>query len=38
LAHLTALPRLNQLGIAGCGLSFEDVDDFQVVCPSVKLE
>jgi hypothetical protein len=38
LAHLTALPKLNRLDIQGCGLSFEDVDDFEVACPTVKLE
>ncbi len=28
----------HQLGIAGCGLSFEELDEFQVAFPSVKLE
>jgi hypothetical protein len=33
-----ALPKLNQLDIQGCGLSFEDLDDFQVACPAVTLD
>jgi hypothetical protein len=38
LTPLKALPKLNRLDVKGCGLSFEDLDDFQVACPSVKLE
>jgi hypothetical protein len=38
LKYLTLLPKLNQLDINNCGLGFEDIDEFQVVCPAVKLE
>jgi hypothetical protein len=38
LNYLTTLPRLNQLDVNQCGLEFEDIDDFQVACPAVKLE
>ncbi len=38
LSRLKALPKLNRLDVKGCSLSFEDLDAFQVACPSVKLE
>jgi hypothetical protein len=38
LKYLTLLPKLKQLDINNCGLEFEDIDDFQVACPAVKLE
>jgi hypothetical protein len=38
LKYLTVLPKLKQLDINNCGLGFEDIDDFQVACPAVKLE
>jgi hypothetical protein len=38
LAPLKALPKLNRLAIMGSGVSFEDLDDFQVARPTVKLE
>jgi Leucine Rich repeat len=38
LTYLTLLPKLKQLDINNCGLGFEDIDDFQVACPAVKLE
>jgi hypothetical protein len=38
LTSLTSLPKLNRLDIKGCGLDFEAVDDFQVACPTVKIE
>ena len=38
LRSLKAIPKLKQLNIQGCGLGFEDIDDFQVACPAVKLE
>jgi hypothetical protein len=38
LTHLKTLPKLNRLDINGCGLGFEDLSDFQVARPAVKLE
>jgi hypothetical protein len=38
LAPLRMLPKLNRLDIKGCGVSFEDLDAFQVACPAVKFE
>jgi hypothetical protein len=38
LKYLTLLPKLKQLDINNCGLGFEDIDDFEVACPAVKLE
>jgi hypothetical protein len=38
LSHLKALPKLNHLDVKGCGLSFEDYDDFQTARPAVKIE
>jgi len=38
LAYLKSLPKLNRLDIKGCGLDFEALDNFQVACPTVKLE
>jgi Leucine-rich repeat (LRR) protein len=38
LAHLKGLPKLDRLDIQGCGLTFEDFNDFQVARPFVKLE
>jgi hypothetical protein len=38
LTSLTSLPKLNRLGVKGCGLDFETLDDFQVACPTVKFE
>ena len=38
LSHLKALPELNWLDVKECKLNFEDIDDFQVACPSVKLD
>jgi hypothetical protein len=38
LSHLKALPKLNWLDVKECKLRFEDIDAFQVACPSVKLE
>jgi hypothetical protein len=38
LAPVKMLPKLNRLDIKGCGLSFEDLDAFQVDCPAVRLE
>ncbi len=38
LNHLKAVPKLNQLDIKGCGLSFEEIDGFQVARPGVKLQ
>jgi hypothetical protein len=38
MAPLKSLPKLNRLGVKGCGVSFEDLEDFQVACPAVKLE
>ena len=38
LSHLKALPKLNRLDVKECKLNFEDIDDFQVACPSVKLD
>jgi hypothetical protein len=38
LTHLKALPKLNRLEIRGCGLSFEDINDFEVARPAVKVE
>jgi hypothetical protein len=32
------LPKLNRLEVKECKLNFEDVDAFQVACPSVKLD
>jgi hypothetical protein len=36
LTHLKTLPKLDRLDSQGCGLSFEDIDDFQVARPSIK--
>jgi hypothetical protein len=38
LSHLKALPKLNRLDVKECKLNFEDIDAFQVACPSVKLD
>ena len=38
LSHLKALPKLNWLDVKECKLNFEDIDAFQVACPSVKLD
>lgn len=38
LSHLKALPKLNWLDVKGCKLNLEDIDAFQVACPSVKLD
>ena len=38
LFHLKALPKLNWLDVKECKLNFEDIDAFQVACPSVKLD
>jgi len=38
LAPLKSLPKLERLDVKGCGVSFEDLDDFQVARPAVKLE
>jgi hypothetical protein len=38
LSHLKALPKLNWLDVKECKLNFEDVDAFQIACPSVKLD
>jgi hypothetical protein len=38
LPEIETLPKLNRLDIEGCGLSFEDLDDFQAACPSAKLD
>ncbi len=38
LSQLKALPKLNRLDVKECKLNFEDIDAFQVACPSVKLE
>lgn len=38
LGHLKTLPKLSRLDLNGCGLSFEDIDDFQVARPAVKLD
>jgi hypothetical protein len=38
LSHLKALPKLNRLDVKECKLNSEDIDAFQVACPSVKLD
>ena len=38
LRYLKAVPKLKHLNIQGCGLGFEDIDNFQAARPEVKLE